>query len=141
MPKSTVKKLLIFTAFLFTLNGCGGGGSSGGSGGSDSDSGGFGVSVAPKGDGSALVSWTPPIENTDNSALTDLAGYKIYYGTFPGDYDKTITITNAGLSSYLVEGLADEEGLSAEDWYFVMTAFNSSGIESVYSTEAYRSID
>jgi hypothetical protein len=126
MPKSTVKKLLISTAFLFILNGCGGGGS---------DSGASGVSVVGRGDGTALVSWTPPTENTDNSTLTDLAGYKIYYGTFPGDYDNTITIDNAGLSSFLVEELA------ASDWYFVMTAFNLSGIESAYSAEVYKSVD
>jgi hypothetical protein len=130
MTRSTVKKLLIYTAFLFVLNGCGGGSSGGGS-----DSGASGVSVVQKGDGTALLSWTPPTENTDNSTLTDLAGYKIYYGTFPGDYDKTITIDNEGLSSYLVEELA------AADWCFVMTAFNLSEIESAYSIEVCKSIE
>ena len=128
MSKSTIKKLLIFTSFLFILNGCGGSGSGGGRGDS-------GVSVVQKGDGTALVSWTPPTENTDNSALSDLAGYKIYYGTSPGDYDNTITINNSGLSSYLLENLA------ASDWYFVMTAFNLSGIESANSLEVYKPID
>jgi hypothetical protein len=132
MSNLTVKKLLIYTAFLFVLNGCGAGSSGGGSG---SDSGASGVSVVQKGDGTALLSWTPPTENTDNSALTDLAGYKIYYGTFSGDYDNTITIDNEGLSSYLVEELA------AVDWCFVVTAFNLSGIESAYSIEVCKSIE
>ena len=89
---------------------------------------------APTGDGTALVTWTPPTENTDNSTLTDLAGFKIYYGTFPGEYDVTITIDNPGLSSYLVENLA------SSDLFFVMTAVNSAGIESAYSEEVYKKI-
>ena len=27
------------------------------------------------------LNWTAPTTNTDGTALTDLAGYKIYYGT------------------------------------------------------------
>ena len=133
MSNSTVKKLLIYTAFLFILNGCGGG-SSGGGIDVDGDTSG-GVSVVQQSDGTALLSWTPPTENTDNSTLTDLAGYKIYYGTFPGDYDKSITLNNEGLSSYLVENLA------SSDWFFVMTAFNSFGRESDYSVEVSKTIE
>ena len=85
--------------------------------------------------GTALLSWLPPTENTDNSVLTDLAGYKIYYGTSPGIYSTPIIINNPGLSSFLVENLA------ISDWYFVMTAFNSSGIESSYSIEVSKTIN
>lgn len=121
-------KLLICIVFSIYLSGC----AQSGGGGSDESS---GFSVAPRGDGTALVSWTPPTENTDGSTLTDLAGYKIRYGTSPGSYSETITITGSGLTSYLVESL----GVS--DWYFVMTAFNSSGIESAYSAEVYKAIN
>ena len=31
--------------------------------------------------GSAVVDLTPPTQNTDGSALTDLAGMRVYYGT------------------------------------------------------------
>jgi hypothetical protein len=86
------------------------------------------------GKGTALVSWNPPTNNTDGSTITDLAGFKIYYGRFPGEYDQTITINNSGLLSYLVENLA------SSDWFFVMTAFNKSGIESAYSAEMYKEI-
>ena len=123
MLNLTVKKLLIYIAFAFYLSACAKGG-----GGSDSGSD-LGFSVSPKGDGTALVSWMPPTENTDGSPLTDLAGFKVYYGTSPGNYSNTETI-GPGLSSYLVESLP------VSSWYFVMTAFNTSGIESVYSTEA-----
>lgn len=124
----TVKRLLIYSVFVLFLNGCGAAGSGSGSSGS-------GVSVEPRGDGTALVSWTPPTENTDDSPLTDLAGFKIHYGTFPGDYTKTITINNPGVTSYLVEDLG------ASDWFFAMTAFNSSMIESAYSDEVFKTIE
>ena len=126
MSKSTIKLVFVYTAFLFFLGGCAQGGGSGD--GSD-------ISVVPRGDGTALISWTPPIENTDGSTLTDLAGYKIHYGTSPGSYSSTITINGSALTSYLVENLG------ASDWYFAMTAFNSSGIESGYSPEVYKGIN
>ena len=145
MSQLTVKRLLIYTACLFFLNGCGGG-SSGSSGITDitditditessESSGSSGVSIVPKGDSTALVSWTAPTENTDSSTLTDLAGFKIYYGTFPGEYDNSITIDNVGMSSYMVEDL------DASDWFFVMTAVNESGIESDYSDEVSKTIN
>ena len=132
MPQLTVKRLLIYIAFLFFLNGCG---SSGGGGSSGSDASSSGVSVVPKGDGTALVSWTPPTQNTDGSPLTDLAGFKIYYGTFPGEYEEPKIVNNPGMSSLLVEDLGEA------DWFFAMTAFNTSGIESVYSDEVFKTIN
>lgn len=93
------------------------------------------VTVVLNNNGTALLSWTPPTENTDSSPLTDLAGYKIHYGTSPGSYSDTITINNPGLTSYLVENLA------SADWYFVMTSFNSTGIESSYSSEVSKTVN
>jgi len=134
MLQMTFKKLLIYTACLVFLNGCGGGSSS-----SSNDNHKIPIKPAartgPVGDGTALVSWTAPAENTDNSTLTDLAGFKIYFGIFPGEYDNSITVNNAGLSSFLVENLG------AADWFFVMTAINSSGNESVYSKEVFKTIN
>ncbi len=126
MLQLSVKRLIIYITFFFYLAGCA---IEEGDSGSSS-----GVDVERTGNGTALMSWTPPTDNTDDSTLTDLAGFKIYYGTFPGEYDRTITINNPGLSSYLVENLA------SSDWFFVMTAFNSSGIESAYSAEVYKEI-
>jgi len=139
MLQMTFKKLLIYTTFLVFLNGCGGSNSS-----NDNDSsaiesgvriGPVGDGTAPVGDGTALVSWISPTENTDNSTLTDLASFKIYFGIFPGEYDNSITVNNAGLSSFLVENLG------AADWFFVVTAINSSGIESSYSEEVFKTIN
>ena len=112
----TNKLSVCIACFLF-LSGCGPGSS--------------GVSIEDQGDGTVLVSWSRPTENTDGSPLTDLAGYRIYYGRDPGGYDNTISIDNEYMSSYLIDSLGES------DWYFAMTAFNSLGIESVYSEEVY----
>ena len=104
-----------------------------GLGGSGSDT--VSVTVVTSNNGTALLSWVPPTQNADGSLLSDLAGYKIYYGTLPGNYSNSITLNNAGLSSYLVENLAPAT------WYFVMTAFNSSGTESQFTAELNKSIN
>ena len=83
----------------------------------------------------AHLSWTPPTENTDGSVLTNLAGYKIYYGTTSGEYNVVITLDNPSLSEYLVENLP-----TGYTYYFVITAFNSSGVESGYSVEGFKSL-
>lgn len=80
--------------------------------------------------GSATLSWIPPTENTDGSPLTDLAGYRLYYGVESGNYPAQVEIDNPGVTTYVVEGLA--EGT----WHFVATAYNSAGLESDYSEEA-----
>jgi hypothetical protein len=93
------------------------------------------VVVVLNNNGTALLSWTPPTENTDGSSLTDLAGYMIRYGASSGNYSDTITINNPGITSYLVENLP------SADWHFVMTSFNSTGIESSHSSEVSKTVN
>ena len=104
-----------------------------GDGGSSSQT--VNITVVLNNNGTALLSWTPPTENTDGSTLNDLAGYKIYYGTSSGNYSETITINDPGLTSFLVENLA------TANWYFVMTSFNDTNIESAYSAEVSKAIN
>lgn len=81
----------------------------------------------PPGDSAATLSWNPPTEREDGTVLTDLAGYRIQYGTGPNELTYTIVIDNAGLSSYVVEGL------SSGSWYFGMIAVDSQGNKSILS--------
>ena len=85
--------------------------------------------------GSATLTWMPPTENTDGSPLTDLAGYVVYWGNAPGNYQNSVTLNNPGLTSYLVENLA-----SGMTHYFSTTALNSTGLESNYSNVASKTI-
>ncbi len=74
--------------------------------------------------GSATLSWIPPTQNSDGSVLGNLAGYHLYYGTSPDNLNQNVTLTNAGLTRYVLSGLA------TQTWYFTMTAYNSIGLES-----------
>jgi hypothetical protein len=70
--------------------------------------------------GDVTLQWDPNPE-------TDLAGYKIYYGTASRSYSAPVTI---GLqSSYTLSGLA------SGTYYFAVTAFNRDGLESAFSNE------
>lgn len=95
----------------------------------------FTVTVSQTALGSVTLNWNPPTENTDGSTLTNLAGYKIYYGPSSRRYDHEIRIYNAGVTSYVVDNLP------ADTYYFAATALNSSGMESDYSGEAVRVVN
>lgn len=94
------------TMFLiFALTGCGGGYSG----------------------NSVTLSWDAPATNADGTPLTDLAGYKIYYGPSSGDYTRSIDVGNN--RQVMIDGL------SSGSWCFAITAYNASGSESAYSNE------
>ena len=95
----------------------------------------FSISVDQITLGSATLNWNPPTQNDDGSALVDLAGYKVYYGTSPGSYPNVITINNPGVSSYVVQNLGPGT------WRIVTTSFNSLGVESSFSNVATKIIN
>jgi len=80
--------------------------------------------TAPPSSGSVTLSWTAPTQNTDGTALTNLAGYQIYFGTSSSALTQTITITNVGLATYVIDNLA------AGTWYFAVKSYNTSAVES-----------
>jgi len=69
------------------------------------------------------LSWLPPTENQDGSALTNLAHYRIYRGTAPGKL-QLVSTAHAGLTRLVME--APPPGRH----YFAMTAVNKAGQES-----------
>jgi hypothetical protein len=89
----------------------------------------FGITVEQAGPRSFTLSWTAPTQNEDGTALTDLAGYRIYYGTTTGQYSEEVALDSTGTSSHVIENLA------AGKYFLVMTSVNSSGMESKYTPE------
>lgn len=85
------------------------------------------VNAAGSSSGSASLSWTPPTRNTNGSTLTNLAGYRIYYGTSASNLTRTVQVSGAGMTRYVVPDL------SPATWYFSIRAYTSSGAESVGS--------
>ena len=73
---------------------------------------------------SVTVSWTPPTQNSDGSPLTNLGGYRVYYGTTATNLNSSVTLANPGLIRDVIENL------TPATWYFAMTAYNTKGLES-----------
>jgi hypothetical protein len=95
----------------------------------------FSIDVVAFGSGSATLSWAAPTMRTDGTPLADLAGYRIYWGTSAGKYTRSVTIGNPAVMTYVVEGLVPAT------YYFVATAFDSTGDESRYSNVALKIVN
>jgi hypothetical protein len=95
----------------------------------------FPIAVTQMANGSATLEWVAPTENTNGTALTDLAGYRIYYGTSATAMTQTAQIANPNLVSYEVSNL------SPGAWYFSVRSYNSANVESSASAVASKTID
>ena len=87
----------------------------------------FAIAVTEVGTKSATLSWKAPTVNSNGSALTNLAGYRIYYGTSATSLTRSITINSVGVTTDVVTDL------SPGTYYFALMAFNTVGIESKLS--------
>jgi hypothetical protein len=124
---------LIVIGSAFLLGACGGGAST--SGNPSATTAGASVTAAPvDGAGNAMVSWVPPQQNADGTALTDLAGFRIYYGTSADELTQVIDV-NAPASTQF-----DVGNLSGGTWYFAVAALNSAGVEGDLSNVASKTI-
>ena len=94
----------------------------------------FSIIVTQVANGSATVSWSAPTQNTDGSALTNLAGFNIYYGTSAGNLSQSVQIANPGLTTYALGNLAPGA------WYFAVNAYTAAGAESALSSIASKTI-
>jgi len=85
--------------------------------------------------GDVTLSWTAPTQNEDGSPYTDPDGYKLYSGSVSGGpYLLIRDVPDPATLS------VDIVGLAAGTYYFVATAYNTSGEESVDSNEATKVI-
>jgi hypothetical protein len=120
-------RILVATIVAVSVVGCGGGG-----GGGASVGGGGQPPATPNpppppptaGLGSATISWTAPDQNTDGSALNNLAGYEIRYGQNVSALDSYVTIDGVGSQTRVIENL------TSGTWYFSISARNSNGVLS-----------
>jgi fibronectin type III domain protein len=78
--------------------------------------------------GNATLSWSAPSENTNGSALTDLGGFKVQYGTEPTQLTNSIALTNPGLLTYVLTELP-----IGTTYYFAVVAVTTAGVESAPS--------
>lgn len=88
----------------------------------------------PPATGTATLSWTPPTANTDGTALSNLAGYRISYGASPTELINTIQIPSPSVRLYTVENL------SPGTYYFSVRAYTSTGTESAQSNTVSKAV-
>ncbi len=87
-----------------------------------------GVLAADQSGNSVTLAWDPNSE-------TDLAGYKVFWGTASRTYGAPVTVPGTPSSpTYTVTGLA------SGTWYFAVSAYNTAGLESGYSNEVSATI-
>lgn len=88
----------------------------------------------PSGPGQATLSWDAPTTTTQGSALTNLAGYRIYYGVYANDLTQTVQVNGVGLQTYVIDNLAHGT------WYFAIKAVTATGVESAPSNVVSKTI-
>lgn len=78
------------------------------------------------------LGWVAPTENVDGTTLTDLAGFRIYYGTASRAYTDMVEVTSPSATSHTLN-------LPSGDYHVAMTAMDAEGNESAYSNEVLKS--
>jgi len=89
--------------------------------------------------GSAVLSWSKPTLNDDGTALTDLTGYVIYYGTsveFEPLTTQIIAITGGNTTNTTINNL--QTGLT---YYFAIASVSETGGEGKKSNPASKTIN
>ena len=89
----------------------------------------------PSGSGTATLSWDAPTTTTTGGPLTNLSGYRIYYGISADDLSQIVQLTGIGVETYVVDNLGQGT------WYFAIRAVTSAGVESPLSDVVSKTID
>jgi len=89
----------------------------------------FSIQVSAPVTGTVTLTWTAPTQNDDGTPLTNLAGYKLRYGTSATGLTQLVDIPNPTITS------ASIESLSAGTWYFTLSSYTTAGVESVPTGE------
>lgn len=86
------------------------------------------VVTDPAATGSVTLSWIAPTKTTTGALLTNLAGFKVRYGTSSSQLGFVRTLWNPGIERAVIDELKTGR------WYFAVSAFTSSGAESARSS-------
>lgn len=83
-----------------------------------------------------ILSWVAPSEREDGIpiALSEIAGYRIYYGSSSGEYPHRYDIADSSAVQTKLKNLP------LGNYVFVMTTLDTDGRESAYSEEVSVSI-
>jgi hypothetical protein len=84
--------------------------------------------------GGTQLSWQPPDERIDGSALNALSGYRIYVGTISRSYYEEVPVNDESKTSHFLS-------LVPGEYYLAMTAIDVDGNESPLSNEIRRTVE
>jgi hypothetical protein len=84
--------------------------------------------------GSATLSWTPPVSNSDGTPLVDLEGFRVYYGADPTQLNETLELPGPAFTTVRIEDL------TPGTYYFIVKAYNSAALESDASAVVWKTI-
>jgi hypothetical protein len=73
---------------------------------------------------SLKLSWTAPTLDANGQPMTDLAGYRVYYGTSAKNLNTVVNVDKATVTDQIISNL------QAGTWYFAVTSYNTAKIES-----------
>lgn len=71
--------------------------------------------------GSVTLSWTAPTLNVDGTPLTDISGYRLYFGSGTGNMTLLASVTDPTTTSRNLTGVA------SGTYYFSVAVVNSAG--------------
>jgi hypothetical protein len=94
----------------------------------------FAIAVVDVSNGGATLSWSAPTSNTDGTSLSNLAGYRISYGTSSSALTQTVQIANPSVTNYTISNL------SPGTYYFAVRAYTSNGTESNNSNVSSKAV-
>ena len=81
------------------------------------------------------ITWDVPVSNVDGTQITDLAGYRIHYGTAPGIYTGSIDVAGWSVTQYSVYDFLGTVPQVGTVIYVTVTARDYDNNESAYSNE------
>lgn len=130
-----ITKTLAVVLAASLLTACGGGGSSGPAAGSSTPSAGTASGSSVQTQSSAFsLSWVAPVTRSDGSpiSLSEIEGYRVYYGTSAGNYTYNVNIADGSQTSATITGVA------VGTYHVAMTTYDTNGLESAYSPEVVK---
>jgi predicted small secreted protein len=82
----------------------------------------------------ATLSWEAPTTDTNGEPLTNLAGYRIYYGSNESSLTQLVTLNSVGTQTYVIDNL------TPGTWFFAIRAVAENGVESAMSDVVSKTI-
>lgn len=131
-----ISNILLYAVFASFISGCGGGNttiasnnaSQNSSGSTTGSTSGGSGSSSSSGSGSITLHWTAPTTRADNTAasLSDIAGYRLYYGKSATDTNQSVTILDGTATQYTIT-------LPSGTYYFRIAAIDTKNLEGLKS--------